>query len=123
MTNTTVPMSVANSHTIAIPNEGCFLDHRRRGIRPWPPWKDVHGHGWSARRCIPHGGHQMSLNIAAGLKLGGNESYPDVFEPFNGFADDIVVEGSYVTLPEEPGIGMEAKSELYRTVLKPLVET
>ena len=24
-------------------------------------------HGWSRRRCIPHGGHQMSLNIAAGL--------------------------------------------------------
>src|SRR5690606_8499822 len=33
--------------------------------------------GWSPRRCIPHGGHQMSLNIAAGLGLGGNESYPD----------------------------------------------
>src|SRR5213595_1055399 len=44
-------------------------------------------HGWSARRCIPHGGHQMSLNIAAGLGLGGNESYPSVFKPFNGFAD------------------------------------
>ena len=36
-------------------------------------------HGWSASRCIPHGGHQMSLNIAAGLGLGGNESYPDLF--------------------------------------------
>ncbi|MBK5206454.1 MAG: mandelate racemase/muconate lactonizing enzyme family protein, partial [Polaromonas sp.] len=35
-------------------------------------------HGWSPRRCIPHGGHQMSLNIAAGLGLGGNESYPDL---------------------------------------------
>src|SRR5262244_1967176 len=30
--------------------------------------------GWSRRRCIPHGGHQMSLNIAAGLGLGGNEN-------------------------------------------------
>ena len=27
-------------------------------------------HGWSPTRCIPHGGHQMSLNIAAGLGLG-----------------------------------------------------
>src|SRR6185437_6633211 len=27
----------------------------------------VHSAGWSPRRCIPHGGHQMSLNIAAGL--------------------------------------------------------
>ncbi|MGH6681933.1 MAG: mandelate racemase/muconate lactonizing enzyme family protein, partial [Bradyrhizobium sp.] len=39
-------------------------------------------HGWSAARCIPHGGHQMSLNIAAGLGLGGNESYPDLFQPY-----------------------------------------
>ncbi|MFT5174621.1 MAG: L-alanine-DL-glutamate epimerase-like enolase superfamily enzyme, partial [Gammaproteobacteria bacterium] len=38
--------------------------------------------GWSAARCIPHGGHQMSLNIAAGLGLGGNESYPDLFQPY-----------------------------------------
>jgi L-alanine-DL-glutamate epimerase-like enolase superfamily enzyme len=37
------------------------------------------------RRCIPHGGHQMSLNIAAGLGLGGNESYPDLFQPYGGF--------------------------------------
>ena len=36
-------------------------------------------HGFSMRDCIPHGGHQMSLNIAAGLGLGGNESYPQVF--------------------------------------------
>ena len=27
--------------------------------------------GWSPERCIPHGGHQMSLAIAAGLGLGG----------------------------------------------------
>ena len=42
-------------------------------------------HGWSPSRCIPHGGHQMSLNIAAGLGLGGNESYPDLFQPFVSF--------------------------------------
>jgi L-alanine-DL-glutamate epimerase-like enolase superfamily enzyme len=70
-------------------------------------------HGWSRRRLIPHGGHQMSLNIAAGLGLGGNESYPDVFRPFNGFADDCPVEGGFVTLPDAPGIGFERKAELY----------
>ncbi|WP_018924306.1 mandelate racemase/muconate lactonizing enzyme family protein [Salsuginibacillus kocurii] len=70
-------------------------------------------HGWSPRRCIPHGGHQMSLNIAAGLGLGGNESYPGVFEPFGGFADGHPVENGYVTLPDVPGIGFEAKSNLY----------
>ena len=75
--------------------------------------------GWSPRRCIPHGGHQMSLAIAAGLGLGGNESYPDVFFPFNGFADDCPVVGGRVTLPDAPGIGFERKSELYK-VMKPL---
>jgi L-alanine-DL-glutamate epimerase-like enolase superfamily enzyme len=78
-------------------------------------------HGWSPARCIPHGGHQMSLNIAAGLGLGGNESYPGIFQPFGGFADGIPVEDSYVRLPEVPGIGFEAKSELFR-VMKPLTE-
>jgi L-alanine-DL-glutamate epimerase-like enolase superfamily enzyme len=70
-------------------------------------------YGWSPRRCIPHGGHQMSLNIAAGLGLGGNESYPDVFQPFGGFADDTPVVDGYVTMPEVPGIGIEAKPRLH----------
>ena len=78
-------------------------------------------HGWSPERCIPHGGHQMSLNIAAGLGLGGNESYPGVFQPFGGFADGIPIEDSYVGLPDIPGIGFEAKNELYR-VMKALAE-
>ena len=59
--------------------------------------------GWSTRRVVLHGGHQMSLNIAAGLHLGGNESYPDVFRPFGGFADGISVEDGYVALPQIPG--------------------
>ena len=69
--------------------------------------------GWSWRRCIPHGGHQMSLNIAAGLGLGGNESYPDIFQPYGGFPDGVQVEAGHVTMPELPGIGFEAKSDLY----------
>ncbi|HMR33857.1 MAG TPA: mandelate racemase/muconate lactonizing enzyme family protein [Geminicoccaceae bacterium] len=70
--------------------------------------------GWSTRRVVPHGGHQMSLNIAAGLHLGGNESYPDVFRPFGGFADGISVEDGYVALPQVPGVGFETKAELSR---------
>lgn len=72
--------------------------------------------GWSSRRVVPHGGHQMSLNIAAGLHLGGNESYPDVFQPFGGFADGIAVDGGLVGLPDIPGVGFEAKSALYRVM-------
>ena len=69
--------------------------------------------GWSATRCIPHGGHQLSLNIAAGLGLGGNESYPGIFQPFGGFADNTPVEDSYIPLPDIPGIGFESKKELF----------
>jgi L-alanine-DL-glutamate epimerase-like enolase superfamily enzyme len=72
--------------------------------------------GWSPRRCIPHGGHQMSLNIAAGLGLGGNESYPDVFQPFGGFADGTPVANGYVTMPEVPGVGFEAKKALCKVM-------
>ena len=74
----------------------------------------LRAHGWSTRRCVPHGGHQMSLNIAAGLSLGGNESYPGVFQPFGGFADNIAVENGRVHLPQTPGIGLEHKISLYR---------
>jgi D(-)-tartrate dehydratase len=70
-------------------------------------------HGWSRRTVVPHGGHQISLNMAAGLGLGGNESYPGVFQPFGGFADTIPVENGYVALPDAPGIGFEEKTELY----------
>ncbi|MFN3569682.1 MAG: mandelate racemase/muconate lactonizing enzyme family protein [Polaromonas sp.] len=70
-------------------------------------------HGWSPARCIPHGGHQMSLAIAAGLGLGGNESYPDLFQPYGGFPDGVKVVDGCVTLPELPGIGFEGKADLF----------
>ena len=74
----------------------------------------LHAHGWSPSRCIPHGGHQMSLNIAAGLGLGGNESYPDLFQPYGGFPDGVRVENGHIVMPDLPGIGFEGKSDLYR---------
>jgi L-alanine-DL-glutamate epimerase-like enolase superfamily enzyme len=77
--------------------------------------------GWSPRRCIPHGGHQMSLNIAAGLGLGGNESYPDLFQPYGGFPDGVRVEDGYIVMPELPGIGFEGKADLIR-VMRQLAE-
>ena len=70
--------------------------------------------GWSPSRCIPHGGHQMSLNIAAGLGLGGNESYPDLFQPYGGFPDGVKVEDSRIVMPDIPGIGFEGKSDLIK---------
>ena len=73
-------------------------------------------YGWSSRRIVPHGGHQMSLHIAAGLGLGGNESYPGVFQPFGGFSDELTVTDSYVGLSTSPGLGLENKAN-FRTML------
>ena len=78
-------------------------------------------HGWSPSRCIPHGGHQMSLNIAAGLGLGGNESYPDLFQPYGGFPDFVRVEDGHIVMPDLPGIGFEGKSDLIK-VMRELAE-
>ena len=77
-------------------------------------------HGWSWQSVHPHGGHQMSLNLAAGLGLGGNESYPGVFQPLGGFADDIAVENGFVQMPDTPGIGLELKASLWK-FLKELI--
>jgi hypothetical protein len=55
----------------------------------------------------------MSLNIAAGLGLGGNESYPDLFQPYGGFPDGVRVQQGFITMPELPGIGFEGKPDLY----------
>ncbi|MCG8547550.1 MAG: mandelate racemase [Alphaproteobacteria bacterium] len=77
--------------------------------------------GWSRRRHVPHGGHLLGLHMAAGLQLGGTESYPLVFQPFGGFTDDAVIEDGFTAPPEAPGLGVERKSELFR-VLSPLGE-
>jgi L-alanine-DL-glutamate epimerase-like enolase superfamily enzyme len=58
----------------------------------------LEANGWSRRRCVPHG---------------GNESYPGVFQPFGGFADDVPVENGLVGLPNAPGIGVERKANLW----------
>ena len=56
----------------------------------------------------------MSLAIAAGLGLGGNESYPDLFQPYGGFPDNVEVQNGYVELPDLPGIGFEGKNDLIK---------
>ncbi len=68
---------------------------------------------WPRRKLIPHGGHQLALNMAAGLCMGGSESYPGVFQPYGGFADKIPIVDGYTTLHDTPGIGMELKPAMF----------
>ncbi len=77
-------------------------------------------HGWPRSGLFPHGGNLMSLAIAAGFGLGGAESYPGVFGPFAGYADDHRVENGYLKLSDRPGIGFEGQAALY-TIMRELV--
>lgn len=77
--------------------------------------------GWAPDRHVPHGGHLLGLHLAAGLELGGTESYPLVFQPYGGFTDDAVIEDGATTPTEAPGLGVEQKADLYE-ILKPLGE-
>jgi hypothetical protein len=69
------------------------------------------GCGWSWRRCIPHGGLQMSLMIAAAHGLGGTAIYLDLFQPYRRFPAGVGVEDGHVTRPELPRIGFAGKPE------------
>jgi len=77
--------------------------------------------GWKRKRHIPHGGHLLGLHMAAGLQLGGTESYPLVFQPFGGFTDGAVIEDGFTAPPMAPGLGIEQKAELYKE-LRPIGE-
>lgn len=75
-------------------------------------------HGFASASLFPHGGNQMSLAVAAGLRLGGCEAYPGVFGVFGGYADDARVVDGYLALPERPGIGFEGQNALYAEMRK-----
>jgi L-alanine-DL-glutamate epimerase-like enolase superfamily enzyme len=72
--------------------------------------------GWGRRRTVPHGGHQLGLNMAAGLQLGGTESYPGVFQPYGGFADGIGIVDGFTRPHDTPGIGMERRARMFQAI-------
>ena len=69
--------------------------------------------GWSSRSVVPHGGHMLSLNAAAGLGLGMCEAYRGGFGPFSGYADDLKVEDGWLTVGDWAGMGFERQNVLY----------
>ena len=58
--------------------------------------------------------------MAVGLGLGGTESYPGVFQPYGGFADNAGVVDGIVKPPQEPGLGVEAKAEMFADIQRNL---
>lgn len=73
----------------------------------------IEGLGWSRRRCVPHAGHVLALNVCAGLGLGGHEAAADPGSIFGGYPDGTRIEGGYVTVADHPGVGIEHKPDLY----------
>jgi L-alanine-DL-glutamate epimerase-like enolase superfamily enzyme len=73
----------------------------------------IEAQGWSRTRCLPHAGHLLSLNVAAGLGLGGHESAPDAASIFGGYPEGATVADGFVSLPDAIGAGIERKDNLY----------
>ena len=69
--------------------------------------------GWSTGRMLPHGGHVMAMNMAAGLGLAGTEFYPGLFQPWGNLPDHCRIGDGFLTLPEAAGMGFEANEELF----------
>lgn len=73
---------------------------------------------FSRKFAFPHGGQLMGLHVVSGLGLGGCETYPSIFQPMGGFADDMKFENGQALMPDTPGFGFERKSNLINEFIK-----
>ena len=69
--------------------------------------------GWRRDRFLPHAGHLFAAHCVAGLRLGMAEAAPDPELPYGGYWDGVRVAAGSVTIPELPGVGYEAKRNLF----------
>jgi L-alanine-DL-glutamate epimerase-like enolase superfamily enzyme len=75
--------------------------------------------GWSRKRLLPHAGHLLSFHVVAGLGLAAHEAAPDSGSLFGGYPEGVRVEDGRVRPWHLPGVGFEAKPNLF-AVLAPL---
>ena len=69
---------------------------------------------WDRSQFLPHAGHLFAAHCVAGLRLGMAEAAPDAALAYGGFWDGVRVVDGRVTIPERPGVGYEAKENLFR---------
>ena len=62
----------------------------------------VEAHGWPRRQCLPHAGHLLAFNVAAGLGLGGHEAAPLGAVPLG-----LEVSDGHARPGDAPGVGFE----------------
>jgi D(-)-tartrate dehydratase len=69
--------------------------------------------GWDRRQFLPHAGHLFAAHCVAGLALGMAEAAPDTALPYGGYWDGVRVRDGCVKIPDLPGVGYEAKGNLF----------
>ena len=71
------------------------------------------GAGWPRSAFAPHAGHLFAFHVVAGLGLGLHESAPDEGQIYGGLPAGSVLRDGAASLPDTPGVGIEAKANLY----------
>jgi len=69
--------------------------------------------GWQRGAYWPHAGHLFAAHAVAGFGLGSHESAPDASRLYGAYWDGTRVENGQVRIPDLPGVGYEAKANLY----------
>jgi L-alanine-DL-glutamate epimerase-like enolase superfamily enzyme len=69
--------------------------------------------GWPRCQFMPHAGHLFAAHCVAGLGLGMAEAAPDATLPYGGYWDGVRVHDGCVKIPDAPGVGYEAKANLF----------
>jgi L-alanine-DL-glutamate epimerase-like enolase superfamily enzyme len=77
--------------------------------------------GWTRAAFWPHAGHLFAAHVVAGFGLGSHEAAPDATRLYGGFWDGTRIEDGHLRIPDIPGVGYEAKQNLY-AVLRELVQ-
>jgi L-alanine-DL-glutamate epimerase-like enolase superfamily enzyme len=77
--------------------------------------------GWPRAAFWPHAGHLFAAHVVAGFGLGSHEAAPDATRLYGGFWDGTRIEDGQLRIPDIPGVGYEAKQNLY-AVLRELVQ-
>ncbi len=68
---------------------------------------------WDRRQFLPHAGHLFAAHCVAGFGLGMAEAAPDAALPYGGYWDGVRVRDGCVKIPDLPGVGYEAKRNLF----------
>jgi L-alanine-DL-glutamate epimerase-like enolase superfamily enzyme len=82
------------------------------GVAEYVRILDLYG-AWPRRQFLPHAGHLFNAHCVAGLGLGMAEAAPDASLAYGGYWDGVRIDGGRVKIPDAPGVGYEAKANLF----------